>query len=185
METQALTSRSGNSRKWQLIVGLLLLSVAVTVVLPYSWNVESRPSILAGSQPSPEEVCRKFLDALREEDAVAIRSLAISSEEFAEFIWPRLPASNPKTNLTVEFVWNQMHMHSLADLGETFSRHKGKDYELVDIRFDKETEDYGSYKVHRDTRLLIADSEGRRKELSLFGSLLEMNDEFKIFSFVR
>jgi len=163
METQARASHQGKSRKWQMMTGTLLALVAVTVLLPFMWHVESRPSLLASSQSSPEELSRKFLAALRNEDAAAIRSLAVTKEEFTEFIWPQLPASNPRTNLTVEFVWNQMHMHSLADLGVTFSRHKGKDYELVDIRFDKETENYGSYKVHRDSRLLITDSEGRPK----------------------
>jgi hypothetical protein len=76
-------------------------------------------------------------------------------------------------------------MRSFADLSTTLFSHRGKHYELVGFRFEDETEEYRTYKVHRDARLMVVDENRKEQELNLFGSVLEMDDEFKIYSFVR
>jgi len=139
---------------------------------------------LAGSRLSIEQLAADFLEELQKGDDQKIRQLALSKDEFVEFVWPELPASDPSTNLNSDFIWNQTHMRSLADLSGTLLRNKGKKYQLVGFRFADETEDYRSYKVHRDARLRVVDENGEERELNLFGSVLEMDGEFKIFSFV-
>jgi hypothetical protein len=111
--------------------------------------------------------------------------LALNKAQFSEFVWPELPASDPGTNLNADWVWNQTQMRSLVDLSTTLFRHRGKHYELVKFRFEDDTEEYRNFKVHRDARLMVVDEVGEERELNLFGSVLEMNDEFKIYSFVR
>jgi hypothetical protein len=140
---------------------------------------------LSGSRSSLDELAADFLEALQRGDEKKIRQLALSKDEFVEFVWPELPASNPSTNLNSDFIWNQTHMRSQADLSGTLFRYKGKRYVLKGVRFEDGTEDYGGYLVHRDARLRVVNEEGKEGELNLFGSVLEMEGEFKIYSFVR
>ena len=43
---------------------------------------------------------------------------------------------------------------------------------------------YRTYKVHRETVLDLLDEEGEEVRLALFGSILEREGEFKLFSYV-
>jgi hypothetical protein len=131
-----------------------------------------------------EDLARQFLDALHDENGQGILDLAISREEFEQFVWPELPASRPGANLTVEFVWNQLNMRSQADFRGTFSRNKGNKWELLEVRFEEKVQEYPTFRIHKDARLLVLDESGRQKEMNLFGSIIELDGEFKIFSFV-
>jgi hypothetical protein len=175
-------SKLGKAYTFLFVLAVLVIPVMFAVQILVG---EPEAPKLAGSRTSVERLFTDFLDALEKGDEEAIRQLALTKEQFSQFIWPELPASAPHTNLNVDFVWNQMHMHSLADLSGTLFRNKGKKYDLVGYRFVDEMEDYRQYKVHRDARLKVVDEDGEELELNLFGSVLEMDDEFKIFSFVR
>jgi hypothetical protein len=63
------------------------------------------------------------------------------------------------------------------------SRYGGKTYKLVRVRFDDETTDHNIYKAHRDARLIVTKSDGETVELNLFGSIVEMNGQYKIMTF--
>ena len=41
-----------------------------------------------------------------------------------------------------------------------------------------------SYKVHKEAHLVVKDEKGEQQEVRLFGSVLEMGGQFKLFSFV-
>lgn len=140
---------------------------------------------LTGSQFSPEGAASEFLDALAREDLESIRAMALSKREFAQYVWPGLPASRPGTNLTLDFVWSSLNTRSDSGLRRTLASYRGRRLRLLGLRFTGETTDYGKAKVHRETRLRIRDDEGRERELELFGSMLEVDGEYKIFSFVR
>jgi len=140
---------------------------------------------LASSEFSPEAAASKFLEALARGDTEAIRAMAVSKGEFERYVWPGLPASRPGTNLTLDFVWGGLKTRSDSGLRRTMASLKGRRLRLLDLRFKGETTDYGPAKVHRATRLRIRDDEGRERELELFGSMLEVDGEYKIFSFVR
>ena len=167
-----------------LLFGLTALLISVVFAVQVLVG-DQEPPKLAGSRPSMETLSIDFLQALEGGDEDAIRQLALSKEQFAEFVWPELPASDPSTNLNVDWVWNQMHMRSLVDLSTAVFSNTGRHYDFVDFRFAEEVEEYRTYKVHRDARLKVVDENGEEIELNLFGSVLEMDDEFKIFSFVR
>ena len=64
------------------------------------------------------------------------------------------------------------------------TRHRGKRYDLVSLRFAKGTDSYQNYKVHNETHLVVKDKNGAQQEVRLFGSMLEVDGRFKLFSFV-
>ncbi|MEW6209699.1 MAG: hypothetical protein AB1631_15125 [Acidobacteriota bacterium] len=128
-------------------------------------------------------MARSFLDALAAGDEGAIRSLRITRQEFCDYVWPELPSSRTP-NVTCDWVWDQATLKSVSGLVEMLSAHKGKRYRLVSLRFAGGSEQYKSYRVHKETLVRVRDEKGDEKELRLFGSMLEMDDQFKLFSFV-
>ncbi|HEY7546600.1 MAG TPA: hypothetical protein VID27_17045 [Blastocatellia bacterium] len=138
---------------------------------------------LAYSERTAEELVRDFLNALAEGDEKKIASLRITKQEFCQYVWPELPSSRTP-NVTCDWVWDQATLKSLSGLSEMLSKHKGKRYQLISLRFAKGTDSYDSYKVHKETRVTVRDEHGVEKELRLFGSMLEMDGQFKLFSFV-
>ncbi len=143
----------------------------------------AKPRFLAYSERNAEELARDFLDALAEGDEKKIASLRITKQEFCQHVWPELPSSRTP-NVTCDWVWDQATLKSLSGLGEMLAKHKGKRYKLVSLRFAGGTESYQSYKVHKETRVRVRDEKGDETEMRLFGSMLEMDGQFKLFSFV-
>jgi hypothetical protein len=138
---------------------------------------------LTNAQLSAEDLSRNFLKALANNDMDSIKALRLTKEEFCQYVFPELPASK-LPNVTCDFVWHQATLKSLGGLSEMYPEHKGKKYQFVALRFEKGTDSYPTYKVHKETHVVVRDEIGRQQELRLFGSLLEMDGKYKLFSFV-
>lgn len=154
-----------------LIVGLVVQSPAA----------ERRPLEAAAS--STEELVRSFLDALQEDDIEGVSRLALTRGEFESYIWPELPAAQPERNLTAEFVWNNMNVRSRSNLNQLMESLGGQRLILEELRFTGETTEYATFRVHRDSELVVRDESGELRRGRLFGSVLELDGQFKIFSF--
>lgn len=63
----------------------------------------------------------------------------------------------------------------------TFHRYAGKALVFLGIEFDGETTLYETFAVHRDARVRVLD-EKKELKLDLFGSILEKDGRFKLFS---
>jgi len=142
---------------------------------------EHRPLVAAAS--SPEEFARRFLDALDNNDRDAALALAITREEFDRYVWPELPVAEPERNVPAGFIWNTTNMRGLVRLGSAFASLGGHRMVLEEIRFTGGVEEYETYRIHRNSQLVLTDEEGERKILRLFGSVLELDGQFKIYSF--
>lgn len=157
--------------------------LSATSTSPAAAAAKATPRRLANAQMSAEELSRNFLKALANEDRNFIESLRLSKEEFCQYVFPELPSSK-MPNVTCDFVWQQATLKSLSGLSEMYPKHKGKKYQFVALRFEKGTDSYPTYKVHKEAHLMVKDELGRQKELRLFGSMLEMDGKYKLFSFV-
>ncbi len=140
---------------------------------------------LADGAGSPEELARRFLDALARNEIEDVRRLAMTEEEFRTRVYPELPVSDPARNASSEFVWNMLHIRSESNLHSVMRQSGGRTLALEDIRFRGESEAYDTFRVHRESMLVLTDDAGERQTASLFGSVLEMDGRFKIFSFNR
>jgi len=145
-------------------------------------SCESEP--LANSHESADALARAVVTAIETRDADALRALALNKEEFTEHVWPELPAARPERNLSVNFVWGDLHQKSNASLRETLTTHGGSKFEFVGIAFLGDTTTYGSYRVHREGELTVKDSNGVVRQVRLFGSMMEKNGRCKVFSYV-
>ena len=139
---------------------------------------------LPNAQPSAEGLAREVLAALERRDEPRLHALALDAEEFHEHVWPSLPAAQPERNLPWTYVWSDLSQKSQAHLKRTLSTYGGTPYRLESIRFTGGATQYAEYRVHRETVLTVRDSSDARHELRLFGSLLEKDAHWKVFSYV-
>jgi hypothetical protein len=135
-------------------------------------------------EASPEALAREVLRAVDAHDVDRLRQLAVTEQEFREVVWPDLPAAEPRANLTVDYVWTDLRLKSEAGLRETLERFAERDLDFVKLSFHGETSQYRHYLVHRDARLVVKNEEASEERVKLFGSVLEQNGRFKVFSYV-
>ena len=133
---------------------------------------------------SPEALSEAVLLALAAHDADGLENLALSELEFRTAVWPDLPSSRPERGVPFDYAWGDLHQKSNNALRRLISRYGGQRYELVGVRFAGETTPYRTYQVHRETVLDLCDEAGEELTLALFGSVLERDGEFKLFSYV-
>jgi hypothetical protein len=158
---------------------------SLTVVLLTIWLVacgQSRPA-LSHSHDSAEALARAVLSAVEKRDIESLNNLALNEREFRDLVWPELPAARPERNLPFSYVWGDLHQKSDARLRQTLAKHGGNGYELVSIAFTGGTTDYPSYRVHRDSEIVLTTRDSQRKTERLFGSVLEQGGRFKVFSY--
>ena len=144
----------------------------------------SPPPPLQRTFPSPDALSRAVLAALADEDAGHLASLGLSELEFRTVVWPELPSSRPERGLPFEYVWGDLDQKSTNALRRLVARHGGRRYTLAGVAFRGETTPYRTYRVHREAVLDLLDEEGNELTLPLFGSILERDGEFKLFSYV-
>jgi hypothetical protein len=165
------------------LIGVNHLRVVVCLSVLAAVAGCSRVPPLGDTRPSAASLASAVLDALARRDRPALDALALSEMEFRDHVWPRLPAARPERNLPFSYVWGDLHQKSVFALNGLMEREGGRRYELLDVRFDGET-DYGSYRVHRESTFRVRDWNGAEVELRLCGSMIEQEGGWKVFSYV-
>jgi hypothetical protein len=139
---------------------------------------------IAHAEESPAALARAVLTALEARDVNRLGELALNEAEFRAVVWPELPASRSERNLPFGYVWADLRTKSHNGLSQVVGSYGGRRYELVSVRFAGPTTQYQTFLVHRDAVLAVRDSNGEHQVLKLFGSVLERDRRFKIFSYV-
>ena len=157
---------------------------AVLVVVLLCQGCSQSSSLLGNAHSSSQALAAAVLDAIARRDVATLRGLALNEQEFREHVWPELPASRPERNLPFSYVWGDLRQKSETSLTQTMARHGGRRYTLVSLRFAGETTRYPSYTVYRETILKVRDDQAIEGDLRVFGSSLEKDDTWKVFSYV-
>jgi hypothetical protein len=154
----------------------------VLVLLAFlGWACGAPRQRFAGACSSPEALAEAFLGALEAGDRPRLEALALSEEEFALEAYPEMPAYG---HIPTGLAWNQLSLKSLYGLSTVLARHGGRAFILEDIAFRGRTTAYQTFAVRRDPMLRLRDrASGETQELALFGSVLEYEGGFKLFSF--
>ena len=163
-------------------LSLTMFMVAVLLIL----GCQNRPDNgrLINSSPSMEELVRKTLDALSREDETELSALALTEEEYRRYIWPALPVSKiEQWQKQYAFVWGQVFARSSHGLEIVLQKYGGQQFEYQNLRVAGGTAPYAECIVHKDVRITVKDPSGREQEVKLFGSIVEMNNGFKIMSY--
>jgi hypothetical protein len=139
---------------------------------------------LEGARPTARDLANAVLLGFERSDAATLQSLVISEREFREHIWPELPASRPERNLPFSYVWDELRQKSEHSLGRLLTQHEPGSLEVVRVEYAGRTTHYATFAVHRDTVLVVRDRSGAERRLRLYGSTLEKDGAFKVFSYV-
>ena len=142
------------------------------------------PTPLAQTFESPEALAREVLGAIERNDVDTLRRLPLTEQEFRQHVWPQLPASRTQGNVPFDFVWDQLHQRSDLYLRQTVDRYGGHRLDLIGVDFQGDTTEYDGFVVRRETSLRVKDEQGRESSVRLFGSVLEQDARYKLFSFV-
>jgi hypothetical protein len=108
----------------------------------------------------------------------------VTEPEFRRNVWPALPASRPEVNMPADYVWQDTHTRSLHALTGTLDRFGGQRLRLGAVQFGGASTNYGPFRIHRKTRLTVHDANGAPVDIRIFGSLLETDAGWKVFSYV-
>ena len=145
---------------------------------------DAGPSPLDGIFASPDALAEAVLTALENGDTATLEALPLSELEFRTVVWPELPSSRPERGLPFDYVWGDLHQKSTNARRRLIDRHGGKHYELLAVEFAGDPTEYETYRVHRETMLTVRNESGEEDTLALFGSILERDGAFKLFSYV-
>jgi len=160
--------------------------VALAIVLGATSEIRpGRPAPpLAQTFDSAEAAASAVLRALAARDIGTLRDLTVTEHEFREIVWPELPSSRPEVNLPVAYAWGTLAQNSQGSLASTIATHGGRRYTLVNVRVTGRSTPYDTFTVHRDVALDVTDEAGVGRQIRVFGSLLEREGRWKIFSYV-
>lgn len=162
----------------------ILPAAALCALLPgCSWRVPADTARLHSGMRSQKALAEAVLDAVRRHDLQALAGLALSREEFRQSVWPELPVSNPKTNVSVDFVWNELHFRSMSRMHGIFSELGGKRIHLVRVAHRGKVTEYATHRAYPDMEVRIRDEAGKEIEYPLFGTLIEMDGVWKVYSY--
>lgn len=136
---------------------------------------------LSDSHGSPEALAEAVLDAIAREDAEALRSAMVTREEYRELFWPELPESD---DMPFEAAWQMNEANSrnsrngvMASFGET-------EFELVSVEFAGREEEYPSFTVRFDTKLIVRRaSDGQVGALDVLSVVAERDGRWKALNF--
>lgn len=139
---------------------------------------------LMHSSSSAEEISEAVLEALASGDFERLQQLSVTENEFRSLVWPELPSSRPERGLPFEYVWGDLHQKSNNELRRLFARENGKQYELLTVDFEGDSTVYDTFTVHRESKLKVRGPENVESEERFFGSILERDGQYKLFSYI-
>lgn len=161
------------------------LVLAASVALLATLNAgRIPPAPLEHTFGSPEALAEAVMEAIAAGDLASLRALALTEEEFRHDVWPELPVARPERNVPFEFVWEMLEQNSTGHLRQTASVFGGQPLDLVRVEFGAPATTYSDVTVHRNTQLVVRTPDGAEKMVRMFGSAIEKNGGWKVFSYV-
>jgi hypothetical protein len=164
----------------------VLLAVALigSVALASRGSWRTAPSPLLNTFHSPHAVAEAVLSSVQTGNLESLEALTLAEPEFRRYVWPELPVSRREANTPFEFVWGTLHRNSEAHLQQTLARFRGQRLALKRVEFQGASTRYRNVTVHRDTRLVVDTADGTERVVRLFGSMIEQDGRWKVFSYV-
>jgi hypothetical protein len=135
-------------------------------------------------QPSEHAAAEAVVRALAARDTATLESLAVSEGEFFDTVWPALPTSRPEFGMPPDYVWSDTHTKSRGYLGQALQDYGGTLMTVQGVHFLGPTTDYGAFRIHAKTVVSVRHPDGRLEDLRLFGSLLETDGRWKVYSYI-
>jgi len=151
-----------------------------------STTADSSAPRLAGGRASVEQLVHAGLEALARRDTAALRSLAVTREEFERVILPTMgekyPAARDTSVQARAFIADNHFQSSDKAFRRALNDVGGTRLEFEDVEF-KETSPLSVYTLHEGTRVETHAADGSDREVIVFGSVVEQQGIFKFLGF--
>ncbi len=142
----------------------------------------ARGDRFASSFESPARLAEAVLLAVQARDRESLRALPLSEREFREEVWPEMPAAG---RVPAGLAWEDLRQKGENNLRRVLAELAGRRLALEQLSFVGGSTPYRTFVVHRKPRLRLRDLDsGEQIELALFGSILEHERRYKLFSWV-
>lgn len=179
-----MADRTQRRRRPSWVAPAALLTV---VLVATAFSIDSRPHpapTFTHLFPSERAAAAAVLEALAAQDQDRLLTLSVTEAEFRTAVWPHLPASAPDVGMPVSYIWEDTSRRSRGELRQILREEGGRSLQLEDVTFGGPPRDYGPFRVYPDTRVTVRDRDGEVRTLRLFGSMLETNGAWKVFSYI-
>lgn len=188
----ATAGRAVRPGRAALVLGIAgMIAVAQgCATAPVHSETSNRPAVRAAEPAGPkvvsnsvEDLTGRVLAGLADGNLSALAATMVSKDEFCSRVFPELPSSKVN-NVNCDFVWEMAMLNHASGLNEVYGQHKGKRYTLVSVRFEGEAQRYPSFRVLKRPLVTVRDENGKSIEHRLFGDVLEIDGQFKLFGFM-
>lgn len=139
---------------------------------------------LAPSFESDDALAQAVLDGLAKRDVEGLLALSLSRDEFADLVWPTLPASRPEVGMPMTYVWQDSFTRSRSSLAQTIEAFGGQPLTLVRVGFSGRQTDHKGVVIARKSYLVVKDGQGQERQIRVFGSVIRQNGRSKVYSYI-
>ena len=135
-----------------------------------------------GSGSSLPEVGQRVLEGLAAGDHASLAALRLSRDEYVDVVWPELPASHPDLNVPIEYVWADIEARDRSAMIRLAPQFEGLAAELVDVACVGGVEEFETFRVHTDCRVILRTPSGKHR-IQLFKDVVERGAGYKLFRY--
>jgi hypothetical protein len=86
--------------------------------------------------------------------------------------------------MPVDYAWKDANLKSRSDLALTMEQRRGRSSTVTAVTFERPVTDYGPFRIHPRTRLTLRNGTGEGENVRLFGSMIEADGRWKIYSYI-
>jgi hypothetical protein len=138
---------------------------------------------LAGGTASLDELLATVESALAERDTQRLFDLMVTEGEYRAIVYPELPAAHPPIGASFESIWVTHYPDAYQGLMRVLRDYGGRDVRILDVRFERPDQDFGSFILHETSRVDIVVDGAREDDRRLFGSVIHAGGRWKVLSY--
>ncbi len=156
-----------------------LSNVATALILFSISLIGCERRVWENSLDSPNQLGLAVVDALNQKDIKRLNQLRVQRQTYLSWIYPAFP----KSSYPPDFAWANLNKKCNIGMQRWISQYGGSNLSFVNIRFDKPAENYDGFQLLRGTVLTLQNPVGQKAELKILGSVVMMNNRYKLLSF--
>lgn len=195
-----MTTADRNPKKavgWLLISAAVVAVLAVAFMMPKApWAARSEAAREADSakqfrlehaEGSIDALVARFVEALGSGRRDALRRIRLTEREYRDIVLsghvePGAPLRDYPDRVST-YAWQQLDTKSTYYEGALLDQFGKQNYQLKAVEYADGTQDYATYRAHKQLRLTLLDEDGE-EVLIQTGSIAEVEGQFKFVSFI-
>ena len=138
---------------------------------------------LEGAASSLDDLLRTVERSLADSDTSRLLDLMIGEREYRDILYPAFPAAHPPINASFETLWVLQYPDSFRGMHRLLALYGGRDVHILNVRFDEPDQDFVNFVLHQGSRVDLTVDGERILDTRLFGSAVEVGDQWKVLTY--